>query len=435
MTLLRWRLWAVTLAAGCASSPPPSAAPPPTAAPAGDDSWLTGHYPDDLSPSRHRLAVASHPDPIEATLRARLLLERAVFGATQLRPFAELPEPLHTLLAGAEIRTQQRFETVEVLAAVLADAVPEALARWRAASPPAPMILRGTHGAAQIAAAQANLQQARQDAFACKHGGIRCETSAVAEATSTLAAMASRIELSPLLSDGVPYRRGGPALRPARLRAVWRTEDGDGLIWPGLPLQCDAGTSPHSLKTDATGVARHELREPPTDSTEVRCWLDRAALLGADAEIWPRRRIGVRFRALQGKTNRVATKIVAPSPTMQIGTALQALADGLGNRGFAQPAALGATVTSTAAVDPGHDVLVVGEIRTFADGRPTDYTFCYRARATLTVIDAWGGAPLAELDRDESACEIGADNASRAALTALGEALAAAVAAILGAGE
>ncbi len=414
------RVLAGLLAVSCASPPAPPPTPAPTEALA--ESWLAGHYPEGLGPETHRVAVAADRDPGRARTHAATLLERALYGPETQRPFDALPPILAALLQSAVERQQQLGDAVEVLLAVNVNAIPEALARWRAADQRPPMILHGAPGTEQVAAATAALGAAEADAFACAMGNILCDPDALSSASLELAAMASRLKLTPVLAEGLPFRPGGAPLRPLQLRATWQTEDGLTQLWPGLSITCAAGGTERAAVTDAFGIAQLSANSAPVAH---QCWVDRSRLLGRHRDAWPRHITAVSTRELVGMSNRVALELRRPSTTMEISAAVDALTGALTQAGFT-------LVETSTAANPGHDVLVRGEIRTFADGRPTDYTFCYRARATVELIDAWRGQALGELDESASKCEIGADNASGAALVTVGEQLAAAVGHALG---
>lgn len=277
-----------------------------------------------------------------------------------------------------------------------------------------------------------------------------CEPAPAEDLAAELQAIAGEVRLRTRLAGGVPLDADSQPLRPLEVVVERVPASGVATALAGVPLVVvqpegvDAVPTTTAV-TDEAGLARFAFRLDAAWPSGVRVTLDREALLGPLAEMWPPtemapagRPAGVRRWSL------VVTERVQGHAARErvFAASLEQAMRGLGSEPMvalppdavravqsAQPASVGEVLRRLADELQGRvDVLVLAELDSEYASRMGAYRVWYEARGRAQVFDVWTGERLAVLEDSVTATGVGDERADRAARSELAEKLAPALA-------
>lgn len=279
-----------------------------------------------------------------------------------------------------------------------------------------------------------------------------CEAAPSEELAAELQAIAGEIRLRTRLAGGIPLDADSQPLRPLEVIVERVSASGVATALPGVPLKVvqpegvDVMPTTEAVTGEA-GLARFAFRLDATWPSGVRVVLDREALLGPLAEMWPtvelapagrpasvRRWSVVVTERVQGHTAREGVFAASLDQAMRgLGSEpmVTLTPDAVRAVQSAQPADLGQVLRRLADELQGRvDVLVLVELDSEYASRMGAYRVWYEARGRAQVLDVWTGEELAALQDSVTATGVGDERADRAARSELAEKLAPALARI-----
>ncbi|MEM9492060.1 MAG: hypothetical protein AAGC55_23135, partial [Myxococcota bacterium] len=263
-----------------------------------------------------------------------------------------------------------------------------------------------------------------------------CQPVALDEVAAEVAAVAARVRLRSAYFGGLPVTGDGRSLRPVTVVAELSVGGGARAL-EGLPLSVERGAADRpeaqpdesaSAVTEANGLARFPDTLGAEWSAGGRVVVDRQALLGPVAELWPDTAVAVPGRSVgkrrwllysiervQGRpaSARIfASTMYKAYPARGAEPAYPAgrssLADLHGRSAAEIATALGQRLPSLADRWQGAvDIAVVAEVDSDFVRRMGAHRMWYEARARAVVYDVWTGRPLTTIEESIEASGVG----------------------------